>query len=148
MFSPCSESAAACSISRERSVPTYRISRPCIWSVRLRPFIREPLNQVALGTFPGPNDLRIKTNDDQSHQQPASQCSEKSRQVGKLSPTEGRVFIQTHGIPNMDFLCQHENGIARTKTALNLLGLAPWKNTHLLGTSNLISFLLAARRAV
>ena len=44
----------------------------------------------------------------------------------------------------MDFLCRHENEIARTKTALNLLGLAPWKNTHLLGTSNLISFLLGA----
>ena len=59
----------------------------------------------------------------------------------KLSPTEGRVFIQTHGIPNMDFLCNAETKTARTKTALNLLGLAPWKNTHLLGTSNVISFL-------
>ena len=48
----------------------------------------------------------------------------------------------------MDFLCQHENKIARTKTALNLLGLAPWKNTHLLGTSNVISFLLAPSHAV
>ena len=41
-----------------------------------------------------------------------------------------------------------ETNSARTKTALNLLGLAPWKNTHLLGTSNLISFLLGARHAV
>ena len=40
-------------------------------------------------------------------------------------------------------LCHAENEIARTKTALKLLGLAPWKNTYLLGTSNLISFLLA-----
>ena len=48
----------------------------------------------------------------------------------------------------MDFLCQHENEIARTKTALKLLGWAPWKNTHLLGTSNLISFLLAPSHAV
>ena len=48
----------------------------------------------------------------------------------------------------MDFLCGHERKTARTKTALKLLGLAPWKNTHLLGTSNLIRFLLAARRSV
>ena len=41
-------------------------------------------------------------------------------------------------------VCDAENQTARTKTALNLLGLAPWKNTHLLGTSNLISFLLAS----
>mgnify|MGYP000400882507 CR=1 FL=1 len=40
------------------------------------------------------------------------------------------------------FKLNAENWIARTKTALNLLGLAPWKNTQLLGTSNVISFLL------
>ena len=48
----------------------------------------------------------------------------------------------------MGFLCNAETKTARTKTALNLLGLAPWKNTHLLGTSNLIIFLLGARHAV
>ena len=42
----------------------------------------------------------------------------------------------------MGFLCDTESYKLWTKTALNLLGLAPWKNTHLLGTSNLISFLL------
>ena len=36
-----------------------------------------------------------------------------------------------------------ENEIARTKNAVNLLDWARWKNTQLLGTSNLISFLLA-----
>ena len=56
----------------------------------------------------------------------------------------GRVFIQTHGIPNMDFLCNAENRIARTKNAVNLLGQALQKNAQLLGTSNAISFLLAA----
>ena len=39
-----------------------------------------------------------------------------------------------------------EKQIARTKTALKLLGLAPWKNTHLLGTSNVISFFASANR--
>ena len=34
--------------------------------------------------------------------------------------------------------------IARTKNAVNLLDWARWKNTQLLGTSNLISFLLGA----
>ena len=48
----------------------------------------------------------------------------------------------------MDFLCDTESRNARTKTALNLLGLALWKNTQLLGTSNLISFLLAPSHAV
>ena len=64
------------------------------------------------------------------------------------SPTEGRVFIQTHGIPNMDFLCRHENSELWTKNAVNLLGLALWKNTQLLGTSNVISFLLGAGHAL
>ena len=48
----------------------------------------------------------------------------------------------------MDFLCQHENRIARTKNALYLLGLAPCKNNQLLGTHNLIIFLLAPGHAV
>ena len=42
----------------------------------------------------------------------------------------------------MDFLCRHENSELWPKNAVNLLGLAPWKNTQLLGTSNVISFLL------
>ena len=41
-------------------------------------------------------------------------------------------------------VCYAENRIARTKNAVNLLGLAPWKNAQLLGISNVISFLLAA----
>ena len=45
-------------------------------------------------------------------------------------------------------VCNAENQIRLTKTALNLLGLALWKNTQLLGTSNLISFLLAPPHAV
>lgn len=48
----------------------------------------------------------------------------------------------------MDFLCRHENSELWTKNAENLLGLALWKYTHLLGTSNLISFLLAPGHAV
>ena len=48
----------------------------------------------------------------------------------------------------MDFLCRHENSELWTKNAVNLLGLALWKNTQLLGTSNLISFLLGPAHAV
>ena len=48
----------------------------------------------------------------------------------------------------MDFLCDSKFQIARTKNAVNLQGLALWKNTQLLGTSNVISFLLAASHAV
>ena len=48
----------------------------------------------------------------------------------------------------MGFLCDAESYKLRIKNAVNLLGLALWKNTQLLGTSNLISFLLAARHAV
>ena len=48
----------------------------------------------------------------------------------------------------MDFLCDTKLQIARTKNAVNLLGLALWKNAQLLGTSNVISFLLGPRHAV
>ena len=37
-------------------------------------------------------------------------------------------------------VCYAESPDARTKNAVNLLGLALWKNAQLLGTSNLISF--------
>ena len=68
--------------------------------------------------------------------------------VATLSPTESRVFIQTHGSQIRCQSCDTENRLARTKTALKLLGLAPWKNTPLLGASNVIRFLLAPSHAV
>ena len=46
----------------------------------------------------------------------------------------------------MDFLCQHENKIARTKTAVKSVGFGALENTQLLGTSHLLIFFARGNR--